>query len=693
MQVQRTAVSGSISAGGGRVGWWRPMHQLVAFSVLLTVAIITFSGLAIWHLRTSAMAEVERQTANILLVISEQTARTVQSIDLILLAAAEGLRANRYEDIKTNDDDIGNLFREYIAGVQQVRYIAAYDAHGDLIHTSEQDRPIPRSIADEPLFARHHDEAGQALIIGDPRWSNDRSNYTILFSRRVDSMKGEFLGVVVAALAPTYFEEFFKAIDLGESSAVSLVRRESGALLVRYPVAPELIGRSFAQTPVGGSLRAKRESGIIHMSSIFDGVRRIVGFRVIRNAPLLVTVSITETAALKGWRRQALLFVWGAGAALVVLALLTVLLIRQVTRKETLAREAQEAQLARAVAERADLAKSQFLANMSHELRTPLNAIIGFSEVLEQGYFGVLNGKQREYVHDINVSGTHLLTLINDILDLAKIEAGEMDIHPEIIDLKQVVTICQLLVRDRADAGRITITHDLIDDLPRLHADPLRMKQIVLNLLSNAVKFTEPGGRVHLQASMRPTREVVLSIADTGIGMTSDEMKIALEPFRMIANAMTRKHEGTGLGLPLAKRLTEAHGASLEMQSSPGMGTVINIIFPHQLLAEPTPDEPGNRSGHAVEERERASARSRNAASARSRNAASARSRNAASARSRNAASARSRNARFNALPLHYQKAEITSPCRVQAGAASSTKRSATLSGGRRLIGSSPGKP
>jgi len=227
-------------------------------------------------------------------------------------------------------------------------------------------------------------------------------------------------------------------------------------------------------------------------------------------------------------------------------------------------------------AERASRIKTEFTANMSHELRTPLNAIIGFSEVVSSEMFGPLgHEKYGEYIGDIQDSAQHLLDLINDILDMARIEADKFELHDEAFDLLEVSKSPVNCVK----ADKITLTNKIASDLPFLYADKRRVKQILLNLLSNAVKFTPEGGKVDVDVFIDNDMSLVLSVLDTGIGMNAEEVKCALRPFEQIDTGLNRKYEGTGLGLPLVERMAELNGGKLEIKSETGKGTCVQVRF------------------------------------------------------------------------------------------------------------------
>jgi signal transduction histidine kinase len=295
-----------------------------------------------------------------------------------------------------------------------------------------------------------------------------------------------------------------------------------------------------------------------------------LGYRSLLSVPILREQQIV--GALTVWRRQAgefepeVINLLQSFATQSALAIHNARLFREI--------EAKGKQL-----EIASQHKSEFLANMSHELRTPLNAIIGFSEVLMERYFGELNEKQNEYVDDILSSGRHLLSLINDVLDLSKVEAGRMELEVTTFHLPDAIDNAMLLVRERASRHGIKLDHAIDERLADFNGDERKIKQILVNLLTNAVKFTPEGGQVKVEARLGDSA-VILSVVDTGIGIAKEDQEAIFEEFRQAGGNYAHKREGTGLGLTLTKRFVEMHGGKIWVESEVGKGSTFTFTLP-----------------------------------------------------------------------------------------------------------------
>ena len=355
------------------------------------------------------------------------------------------------------------------------------------------------------------------------------------------------------------------------------------------------------------SLAAGVAGSVLHLAVVLlgwwaAGPRQVAGLALWASALVLLGFGLrleeTTLQVAVVDHAIALLAVWGAAAALIA--------AKRAQAAQRRARAALEVRLrelsgalaaARAQAEIANRSRAEIFAMMGHELRTPLNAIICFSEIIKDEIFGPVGSvRYREYMHDINHSGHHLLDLVNDLLDIARIEVGEAEFEDQVLAVPEQVAASLAEFADRAAAGGVTLDSDIPAELPRLRADPRKLRQMLGTLLSNAVKFTEPGGRVSVRAWSSPNTGpgggpgggpdggFVLQITDSGIGMALKDLPVALAPFGQVKNALRQRHEGSGLGLPLTKALAELHAGSLDLWSEPGAGTTVTLRFPAERV-------------------------------------------------------------------------------------------------------------
>ena len=258
--------------------------------------------------------------------------------------------------------------------------------------------------------------------------------------------------------------------------------------------------------------------------------------------------------------------------------------IRDISRRK---RAEEELTRAQRQAEEASLQKSRFLANISHELRTPLNAILGFADVMATECFGPIGSERYlEYLDDIKRSGHHVLDLVNDLLDISKIEAGKLDLSFEAVSLNEVIGEVVALMQPQANREQVIVRSNLPSSVPPVVADRRSIRQIALNLVSNAIRFTPEGGQIIVSTSVGGDGGVVMRFRDSGIGMSDKELELAMMPFQQVNPASRRRGDGTGLGLPLTKAMVEANSARFAISSTPGEGTLVEVFFPRQRVLD-----------------------------------------------------------------------------------------------------------
>jgi signal transduction histidine kinase len=557
----------------------------------LVVAAIAFDA---WRWYDDAIEDASRSSHNLATVFADHTSRTVQPV----VESLDILEGNVDGLLGPNHDAVEQRLRARLSHMPQLLWFAVVRGDGEPVATME---PFPtRNLGDWskiPWFAKYLDRPG----IGDNRFGplmkgDVSGQWFVPVTRAIYNADGSLKAVLSAALNVRYFSALYGTLDIGPNGSITLFD-SSGRIVARYPEDDAYIGRSNAR----GALFSKRLLVTDHGSlrgNTFSNRRPVIGsYRRIPDYPLVITVLYGTADVLAPWRRALPLYIAGALVALGFGAAASFSFINAAESSKALAVAQKEVEMVQASeqalmaakeeAELSSRAKSEFLANMSHELRTPLNAIIGFSEMMQSEQFGPLgNVRYTGYADDIHDSGLHLLSVINDILDVSKIEAGRMELDESEVNLRSVVAASLALVQGRAEERKIAIETMSSPRLPPVRADERKIKQIVINLLSNAVKFTPPNGTVSVSLAVEDGWACV-RIRDTGIGIPADRLAHIARPFVQIDSGLNRRFEGTGLGLALSKALAELHRGTLDIASAEGQGTVVTLRLPPDRLIVP----------------------------------------------------------------------------------------------------------
>lgn len=547
---------------------------ITLFMVFASVGAVLFQTFQEYHRAyDKARGEVQRLAT----IVSDQTNQSLQSADLLLQHAVERQHMNLLFGGKLPEDIIHN-FKLWVDSTPQVAAMMLLNEEGQVVvgvNNKRYSQWIDYSAqldAFLPFVALKEEEAN-AQVIMPYRLEQDGSRQTLLVARRLNKLDGTFGGIVVAAINPTFFLDYFASIEEGDALYMDIVTDNGKSIFgsMRHPRLWQGGDRLWQAVQQRNTSPGGKDSLIFKS----DEHTKVLAYQPLRDMGLGVIISVNESAFLRQFwddRFQDLSFLL---LILVFGAIGTFFIV-------TMAKQIVRVEKSESAAILASQAKSEFLANMSHELRTPLNAIIGFSEMMTAGYFGPLNNKQKERMGDITLCGNHLLHLINDILEFSKGEAGRLEVIEEKVSIQSTVDEALRIMNEKIKSKGVKVIVDIRDDLPLLFADKRKLKQVCINLISNAVKFTPAEGIVSVRAYLDQQGNMVIEVTDTGIGIAEDDIATALAVFGQVHRSQS--HEGTGLGLPLCRMFTELHGGKLSLSSVLGEGTTVRLQFPETRI-------------------------------------------------------------------------------------------------------------
>jgi signal transduction histidine kinase len=569
------------------------VRLLYICTALLILVLLATNATVILHLRKNELLDQERQMKNLSLTLAEQADRSFQSVDLVISRVGEQIAAAGVTDSgsllqKMAGRDVHEFLLEKISGVPQLDAVTLINREGKLINFSRA-WPIPEvNVSDRDYFQALKDDPKLNSYISAPVRNRGTGTWTIYLARRLNGPNGEFIGLILGAIEMRYFEDFYRAIALDEGSTIAVLRLD-GVMLARFPHA-DVIGQAYSDSR---RLLHDSVSGTLRERSPIDGRMRIKAAHLVTNYPVLVLATKTEEAALANWWGIARLMSLGALGCSISIAIAGFAFGRQWKQQAMLAHTRAELrrqadrtvafealETAKEAAEAADRTKSEFLATMSHELRTPLNAVLGFSELMVREIFGPLGDhRYRDYAQDIHSSGSHLLSIVNEVLDLSKLAAGKLELVEGWINVREIVHSACRLIRPRIDRAELSLTVKMPPDDLLAYADKRLLKQMLLNLLSNACKFTPPGGGIECVVSTDDAG-MTFAVVDTGVGIAAEHLDRVVRPFVQVDSSISRRHEGTGLGLALVAAMAELHGGRLRLDSKVGTGTTAVVVLP-----------------------------------------------------------------------------------------------------------------
>jgi two-component system cell cycle sensor histidine kinase PleC len=568
-----------------------PRTRQLVWRIGATIAVIVLfiTGLlaiAVVTARMDALAQAQLKTSYLSAAFAEDAEGGLNAV-----AVASDLVKNRVE-ADGHAVPLTELRLEISKYIPQLQNISLIGADGRLLATSGDAASLPANFSQFEFFAANRDSPVSGFRVGKPLQAPWSQQVIIPQTQRLQTKDGSFAGIILFATDPVKGMATYPQVDVGNSGSLMIIGID-GTIFAGYTLPrgldPAILGTT--STIVGIPRNSPKATGSFTATSPIDGIERVYSWRRLKEFPLFALVGLGKAETLASANRQAVLMS-GLGLVSVGLVLaLTAMLLREISRRsrQALTVEAQRQKLkeinselvtAKQQAEQANQSKSLFLAKVGHELRTPLNAILGFAQIIRDKIIDNNRERYSAYASDIYKAASHLLELIENLLDLSRIEAGKFELDETTVDLSQTEAQCVSLVRGQAENRGVELS--IMEDGAKLSlmAGETALREIILNVLSNAIKFTPKGGSIWLNHRLDPDGALTVTVKDSGIGMTEDEIRLALEPFRQVRSGLWRRGEGLGLGLPIAVQLMELHGGALTIGSVPEQGTTVSLYFP-----------------------------------------------------------------------------------------------------------------